>query len=88
LCSLDEKDSIHLSSRSWQMLGCGRCKFISTWVQITTVITLWSSPSINSLVIIVRYAGVTCSVQCGKPTLRQVVVLCPMWQQLDNNSCF
>lgn len=66
LCSPDEKDLICLSSRSWQILDSGSCKFISTWVQINTLITLWSSPSINSSVIIVRYVGITCSVQCGK----------------------
>jgi hypothetical protein len=88
LCSLDEKDWIHLSSRSWQMLDSGSCKFISTWVQIDTLITLWSSPSVNVLVIIVRYVGITCSAQCVKPTVRQGVVLCPVWQQLDSNSCF
>ena len=87
LCSLDEKDSIHLSSRLWRMLDSGRCKFISTWVQIDTLITLWLSPSVNSLVLIVSYFGVTCG-HCGKPTIRQSVVLCPMWRQLDNNSCF
>jgi hypothetical protein len=88
LCSLDEKDSIRLSSRSWQMVDSGRCKFISAWVQIDTLITLWSSPFVNSSVIIVRYVGATCSAHCGKPTVRQGVVLCPMWQQLDNNTCF
>lgn len=88
LCSLDVKDLIHLSSRSWQMLDSGSCKFISTWVQIDTLITLWSSPSINSSVIIVRFVGITCSVQHGKPTIRQDVAVCPMWQQLENNYCF
>jgi hypothetical protein len=88
LCSLEEKDLIHLSSISWRMLDSDSCKLISTWVQINTLITLWSSPSVNSLVIIVRYVGMTCSVQCGKPTVRQGVVLCPLWQRLDNNSCF
>jgi hypothetical protein len=87
LCSLDEKDLIHLSSRSWQMLDSGSCKFISTWVQINTLITLWSSPSINSLVIIVTYVRITCSSHCCNPAVRQVVILCPMWQQLENNSC-
>jgi len=88
LCSLDEKDLIHLSSRSWQMLDSGSCKFVNTWVQIDTFIILWSSPSINSSVIIVRYVGITYSVQRSKPKIRQDVVLCPMWQKLENSYGF
>jgi len=71
LCSLEGKGLMHLSSRSWQMLGFDSCKFIITYMQVKVLIAYINS---HHLLTVSDIHYVCCGnkypVHCGKASKR------------------